>query len=241
MIDWHSHILPALDDGSKSVSESLSMLRFHTEQGIRCVIATPHFYANHDSVSSFLSRRTRSYERLCEGMAEKNTLDFPHVICGAEVQYYLGISRLSDIDRLSLGSSKLLLLEMPMAKWSGYEVREVIELSRTSGLTLVLAHIDRYMPLQKPGVFDEFCENGILMQVNASFFDGLWTRKKALRWLEEGRLHFLGSDCHNLTSRPPKIEAAYAYIRRKFGRDLVENMTAYGYRMLGLNGEYCGG
>jgi protein-tyrosine phosphatase len=241
MIDWHSHILPAMDDGSKSVSESLAMLRFHKEQGITCVIATPHFNANQDTVGSFLSRRTRSYEKLCEGMAEKNALDFPHVVCGAEVQYYLGISRLSDIDRLSLGSSKLLLLEMPMAKWSGYEVREVIELSRTSGLTLVLAHIDRYMPLQKPGIFDEFCENGILMQVNASFFDGLWTRKKAFRWLEEGRLHFLGSDCHNLTSRPPKIEAAYAYIRRKFGRDLVENMTAYGYRMLGLNGEYCGG
>lgn len=231
MIDWHSHVLPAMDDGSKNVAESLSMLRSHKEQGINCVIATPHFYANEDSIDSFLKRRAQSYETLCREMTE----DLPSVICGAEVLYYPGISKLTELDRLTIGSTKLLLLEMPMAKWSGYEVREVIKLSRTSGLTTVLAHIDRYMPLQKGEVFDEMIENGILMQVNASYFGAFMTRRRAFRWLDEGRLHFLGSDCHNMTSRPPKIQSAYEHIRHKFGSELVENMTAYGYRMLGVN------
>ena len=228
MIDWHSHILPSMDDGSKNVAESLSMLRSLQEQGISCVVATPHFYANEDSIDSFLKRRTHAYDKLSSEMTE----DLPRIVCGAEVQYYPGISKLAGIEQLTIGKTNLLLLEMPMARWSGYEVREVIEFSRTCGLTTVLAHIDRYMPLQKAGVFDELSENGILMQVNASFFDGRMTRKKAFRWLEAGRLHFLGSDCHNLTSRPPKIGSAYEHIRRKFGENLMESMTAYGYRML---------
>ena len=54
MIDWHSHVLPALDDGSRSVDESLALLRMLSEQGVDTVIATPHFYADRESLSSFL-------------------------------------------------------------------------------------------------------------------------------------------------------------------------------------------
>ena len=53
MIDWHSHVLPALDDGSRSVDESLALLKMLSEQGVDTVIATPHFYADRESLSSF--------------------------------------------------------------------------------------------------------------------------------------------------------------------------------------------
>ena len=57
MIDWHSHILPKIDDGSRSLEETLELLKMLKSQGINTVIATPHFYADDESVESFLSRR----------------------------------------------------------------------------------------------------------------------------------------------------------------------------------------
>ena len=64
MIDWHSHVLPALDDGSHSIAQSLEMLTMLKEQGVDTVIATPHFYANDESVEKFLERRERSARAL---------------------------------------------------------------------------------------------------------------------------------------------------------------------------------
>ena len=64
MIDWHSHILPAMDDGSRDAEESRLMPELLKAQGIQTVVATPHFYANEESVETFLQRRHDSYERL---------------------------------------------------------------------------------------------------------------------------------------------------------------------------------
>ena len=57
MIDFHTHILPKMDDGSKSTEESIAMLKMQAEQGIRWVVATPHFYAEPESPQDFLQRR----------------------------------------------------------------------------------------------------------------------------------------------------------------------------------------
>ena len=64
MIDWHSHVLPQLDDGSRSLEESVAMLEALKCQGVDTVIATPHFYANEESVEAFLERRKKSHDLL---------------------------------------------------------------------------------------------------------------------------------------------------------------------------------
>ena len=63
MIDFHTHILPNVDDGSKGVEESTLMLTRLFEQGVNKVIATPHFYANDESVDEFLLRRNAAFEK----------------------------------------------------------------------------------------------------------------------------------------------------------------------------------
>jgi len=65
------------------------------------------------------------------------------------------------------------------------------------------------------------------MQANAGLFRGLFNKKKAFSLLENGSLHFLGSDCHNLTSRLPDIGNAYSEIEKKFGTDFVKFMTDF--------------
>ena len=166
MIDWHSHVLPLMDDGSKSVDESLSILKMQTEQGVNTVIATPHFYANDESVDSFLERRKESYEKLLASFDEES----PKILLGAEVAYYSGISRLENLSSLCIEGTRLLLLEMPFSKWTDYVIKEICELALQGRVVIILAHIERYLGLQGIKVFEELLEYGVIMQVNANFF-----------------------------------------------------------------------
>ena len=227
MIDWHSHILPGMDDGSKSVEESISMLRLQAAQGVETVVATPHFYANDESVADFISRRTKALEDLKAQLPE----DAPELRLGAEVKYYQGISRMEDLKQLRIQGSKLLLLEMPMCAWTEYMVRELVELSGKGGVILVLAHVERYLHLQKQSVWDRLADSGILMQINGSFLTGFASRRKALALLGCGMVQFLGSDCHDLTVRPPQLSRAFEVIRKKLGDDYLNQMNQFGYSL----------
>lgn len=228
MIDWHSHVLPSMDDGSQSVDESVAMLNMLREQGADCVLATPHFYANEESVSSFLQRRMSAYALLSQHFTDEH----PRVLCGAEVRYYPGIAKMEELDALSIEETRILLLEMPMVKWTEYTVKELIELSVTRRLTIIMAHIERYLALQGMNVFERLRENGLLMQVNASLFERIGSRHKGLKLLSSGMVQFIGSDCHNLTTRAPSLGTAYAYIERKLGTDFIEWMNDFGYRAI---------
>lgn len=229
MIDWHSHILPLMDDGSRSVDESVSMLNLMSDQGVSHVIATPHFYANVDSIESFLSRRRSSLEALNEHMKKTH----PLILCGAEVKYYPGIAKFKDLSLLTIEDTRILLLEMPMIRWTEYTVNELIELSSTRGLTVVLAHIERYFGSQSLQVFHRLRENDIYMQVNASYFNRILSRRKALSLLDAGLIQFLGSDAHNMTDRVPNLGSAYKVIKNRFGENFVKQMNEFGSRHLG--------
>ena len=100
IIDFHSHILPKVDDGSRSVEESIAMLRKAAEQGINHVIATPHFYANHHTMEQFLQRRRDAYDALTQAVAADDTL--PQLILGAEVKLFEGLSQIDDLDQLTI-------------------------------------------------------------------------------------------------------------------------------------------
>lgn len=231
MIDWHSHILPGMDDGSRDVDESLALLAMQKEQGISTVIATPHFYANNESVSSFLRRRRESYERLSATLPE----GLPNIRLGAEISYYEGISRLEGLEDLRIEGTRLLLMEMPMACWSEYSIRELSELSARSGIQLVLAHVERYMSLQKPGTVERLLDCGIINQVNASFFVAFSSRRKAISLIKRGIVHLVGSDCHSIKFRPPHIGEAYSRISKKLGTDFLSQMEELGEMLIAEN------
>lgn len=231
MIDWHSHVLPKMDDGSRNVDESLQMLELLKKQAVKTVVATPHFYANEETVDEFLSRRSKANEELCSAMGESGI----RLACGAEVRYYPGIGRMQDLSKLAIEGTNLLLLEMPMGKWTEATVNELTKLSATCGLRIVMAHIDRYLGFIDLKTVNRLCENGLMIQVNASFFERIGTRRKALKMLDLGLIHFIGSDCHNLTTRPPKVCSAYELVSKRFGEDFLSQMTEFGNRMLGGN------
>lgn len=223
MTDFHSHILPKMDDGSRSVEESLAMLNALSEQGVSRVMATPHFYANDESVADFINRRQNSLESLMS-LKPSGT---PEILAGAEVRYYEGISRLSELKSLCIDGTRLLLLEMQERKWTEYTLRELADISSGGKVTLVLAHVERYIGFQRPDTFYRLLENGILMQMNASFVNGFFTKRKAIRMLRNNEVHFFGSDCHNMDTRPPDIGSAFKTIQNKLGCDFAEGFKNY--------------
>lgn len=225
MTDFHSHLLPGIDDGSDSVGTSLSMLKSWKDQGITRIAATPHFYAEQTNPARFLSDRQSAYERLTEAMA-RNGIE-AELLLGAEVRYFNGISTADALDDLCLNGTRLLLLEMPFDSiWTEHMLREVAEIPRR-GVIPVAAHIERYLSIQPRRLVRQFLELDILIQSNAEFFLSRRTAKTALRMLADGRIHFLGSDAHNSTERPPNLGPAFTLIRQRLGRQTLERLSAY--------------
>ena len=231
MIDWHSHILPNMDDGSKSLDESLKLLELLSSQDVDTVVATPHFYAENERLDSFLARRTESLDRLRSGLGSESRIPAPSVISGAEVRYYKGISRLEGLEKLKVERSRLLLLEMPFERWSDYVLKEVEEISRSGIVSVLLAHIDRYYGFVDLSVFDRLRQNGVDLQINAEAFDSFFDRAKAYKMIRSGLARFLGSDCHNLDTRAPKIGIAFDYIRKKAGKEFLYGMNKFGHSL----------
>lgn len=220
VIDFHSHILPGIDDGSKNVEESLQMLRMMAKQGITHVVATPHFYPQYDTPEHFLKRRTEAEAALREVMAGEN--DLPKLSVGAEVYYFRGISDSDAIKELTVDRKRCILIEMPTAPWTETMYQELEALSVKRGLTPVIAHLDRYIgPFRTHGIPKRLATLPVLIQANAEFFLERSTSAMALRMLKKGEIHLLGSDCHNMKSRKPNLGDALEWIRRKLGKDIV--------------------
>ncbi len=228
MLDFHAHILPRVDDGSQSVDESVQMLERMQAQGIGRVVATPHFYANDESVDAFLKRRSAAWEKI-EGCLQNS----PEVLLGAEVRYYEGISRMDGLKKLCVRNSRLLLLEMPFRPWSEYAVREVVDIACQSNIIPVIAHVERYLFLQKKGVAERLLQSGALFQVNSSFLTGWKQRRRAINMFKNGQIHFIGSDCHNLTDRPPNAAEAFSLLEKKLGSAFVNALSDYEHGLLG--------
>lgn len=222
MIDLHSHVLPGIDDGSKNVEESLAMLWASARQGIGYVAATPHFYPMENSPEQFLERRRAAAEQLRAVWQP----GLPRLLLGAEVYYFTGISQSIEIETLCLGGT--LLLEMPFCPWTNRMLAEAIALREQRRLNVVLAHIERYFRWQPKELWEKLLNRGLLMQCNASFFVDWKTRRRAQKLLAMGRIHLLGSDAHNMTSRPPRMGEARSSIGEAGWRTLEQNA----YRLL---------
>ena len=171
VIDFHSHILPGIDDGSRNVETSIGMLRMCKEHGVDTMIATPHFYADSNTVERFIDSRQKAYDKI---MAEN--MDIPQIIMGAEVAFFAGISRAEKTDALKVEGTDIMLLEMPFVTWSDSVVQEVRDLIEKRHFHIILAHIERFLqiPGNKPYV-RQILELPVTVQVT-----NLWLGREVL-------------------------------------------------------------
>lgn len=211
MIDFHTHILPAVDDGAKTVYESIEMLVAERKQGIGHVFLTPRYCAAEETPSEFVQRRDASFQKLTASISEnERVLSYmPKLYLGAEVSFFPGMSDCDQLRQLALGDTGCILVEPPMTFWTESVLDELEAVGTNLGLVPVIAHAEEYFAIMKNQKLPERLQNRkILNQVNASFFLGEETKTLAVSMLENDAIHLMGSGCCNAGQKKPNLGIA---------------------------------
>ena len=188
LVDFHSHILPGADHGSSSVETSIQQLTLAKNASVSRIIATPHFYPHKHDIEKFLVRRNNAYDSL---VCAISGVDYPDIALGAEVLVCDGIDRLMGVERLCIGASRTILLELPFSDFSSRYVEGAYNL-KSQGIDVILAHADRYNPKD----IYEMLDIGAKIQLNATALLDLFIPKHIKSWLNDGVVVALGSDIH---------------------------------------------
>lgn len=229
VIDTHCHILPCIDDGSKSVDESLEMLHMMGAEGTGVAVATPHFYAKHKDIGRFLEDRQKSYEALKARLDE----NCPDIVLGAEVAFFFDISKAKDLEKLCIEGTKTLLLELPTrTSWGDYEFSEIQNIVLNRGLDVVIAHYERYKDSQgKNPYYGNLLSLPVYIQISADEFGGLFRGKESLGLFRSGKAQLLGSDAHNTGDRAPCLGKGRKYLGSKIGQSKLDEIDELGNRL----------
>lgn len=223
LTETHCHILPEMDDGSKSVDMSLEMIERLKAQGAQNIILTPHFYSDSISLNDFLAKRERSFRLLEDALPENS----PALHLSAEVFISQYLFNYENLDELCIGNSRYVLIEHRFSCDFGKDTFDrLTNLDYDYKIKPVLAHIERYEALMSDEeLLKDYIGMGCLTQVNIKAFADLpkKQRKKLFKYLEHGLIHLIGSDCHNLERRPPDYQDGIKEIVKKYGTKPIED------------------
>lgn len=191
--DWHSHILPGVDDGVMAMSDSLEILRRYEELGISRVWLTPHVMEDFPNTPGKLQERFEELQDAYKGNIElhlgsENMLDS------------LFEERLEKNEFQPIGSKGSHLLVETSYVNPPYAMEEMIDRAQRLGYTLILAHPERYRYMEESD-YRKWKEMGLLFQSNLISFVGGYgeTACRKAEWLlKEGMVDLLGSDIHRL-------------------------------------------
>lgn len=240
VIDFHSHVLPGMDDGSRDVETSLEMLRISRSQGVDVIVATPHFYASRDRVDRFVRRREQVFGTLTQELDSLNA-PAPRVLLGGEVAFFSGISRAEELSALTIQGTKALLLEMPFRPWTQSDLDEVSQLIYNRGFEVILAHLERYFPFRENGPYiQQLLSMRLYVQVNTEDLLDWRKRGKLLRMIKYRQVQLLGSDCHSLHRRPPNLGQGRAVIQKRLGESSLRYIDRNGEWILSEGAVYAG-
>ena len=224
LFDIHCHIIPGVDDGASDTKEALAMLRAEYEQGVRTIIATPHF--RRGMFETPREEIIRQFE-LLKREAMKDQLG---------IELYLGCEYHANMEILkylrngmasTMAGSRFVLTEFSGRDDKSY-IRGRLAALTACGCRPIIAHLERYDCLRKDISFiEELVEMGSYVQINAGSIigeSGFFMKSFCKKLLKADLVHFVGTDAHNMKYRPPKIKEAYSYIAKKMGQDRADTI-----------------
>lgn len=212
--DMHSHILPNMDDGAKSIDESVLLLNSLKDQGVNNICLTPHFYTHKESCDNFLRRRQECFELLKPFVPEGMT-----VTLGAEVFLTDFFFHNEFNPNLCYSGTKFLLVELnydcTFTDGDGFDYLE--KLLERYGVIPVIAHIERYRNLFKNnGLLYELKQMGVMYQINAVSFNDRSLCRRLIKLMKNGYIDFIGTDAHSFTRNSPEnYSIAYDIFSKK--------------------------
>ena len=233
MIDFHAHIIPDIDDGAKDAQQSVDMLRVLFSQGIRKVVATPHFYAGQQTVESFCLLREEKLSVLKQAIEGLSEEELPKIAVGSEVLFFPTIYSFENLSSLCIKGTDYLVIEMPQMKWSQSIFDSIHRLISNRGIIPIIAHADRFIPYGN-GVkeLEKLKSLGAFIQINSDFFEGFFNRRKAVLFAKKNLIDVLGSDCHNMDERRPEIMNALSLLGESVGRSFIKKIEEKSEKIL---------
>ena len=232
MVDFHSHILPRVDDGSRSFNESTEMLREALAVGFDKVISTSHYAtAVYESPEK---ERIDLFNKL------KDISNIPELYLGSEIYITYNIAELvSESKASTINNTNYLLIEIPLRERYPKFRDTILEL-QDKGYKLILAHPERYKLVQENyEILDELADIGVLFQSNYGSILGIYgnsAKKTVKKMLKDGYVSLLGTDVHFPKSIYPKVPKAIKKISKYVDEDELYALTTENAERI-LNGE----
>ena len=233
MIDFHSHILPEVDDGSGSYEETIEMLKEAQKAGFETIISTSHYAVNCFEAPEY--KRKNIIEDL---NLEEN---LPNIILGSEIFLtYNIIDLLKDFKASTINGTQYVLIELPLRQQFN-NLKTVINNLKENDYLPIIAHPERYLYIQNnfKNLY-ELKEMGVLFQCNYGSILGKYGFKAKLvmkKMLKEGFVSVLGSDAHRKNSIYTQIPKAISKIQRYVSQEELEDITKFNADKI-LSGEY---
>ncbi len=225
MIDIHHHLLFDLDDGSRSLEMSVDMAAMAVEDGITHIVCTPHANERFAYQPEVIRERLNAVEEvlLARGIGP--------LALGIGCDFHLMYENVEDAlhrpNRYTINQKNYLLVEFPDYSISPNTNETLYDL-RLSGMTPIITHPERNPILSKqPERMGEWLSTGSLVQITAASLHGRFGQvaQKTCHWLlERNWVHFIATDAHNLTSRPPQMRAAYDSVAEKYGEETAQRL-----------------
>jgi len=223
MLDIHSHILPGLDDGAKTIVSTLEMLSIAITDGTKKIVATPHYCSGYFETP---------YDKVCEYVKELNAmlirkhLDI-EVIAGQEV--YLDKFTLDNLENNvigTIGKSNYMLVEFPINNFNEDDIALIYEL-KLQGIKPIVAHPERYeYVIENLAIINKLIDEKCLFQINSGSLTGVYGKKvknTAENLIKNGVCNFVGSDAHSQNKRKPQTLEAMEIIK-KLNNDVYINI-----------------
>src|ERR1700722_15689359 len=219
MIDIHHHLLWGMDDGAANVETSVAMARIAATEGITHVVCSPHANGTYAYEPRVIAEKIGELQRLLDREAIAIKL-------GRGCDFHMSYENIEeakvDPAKFSINGLGYLLVEIPDYGISR-GLTEIFYQLQLAGLTPLLTHPERNPTWQRdPERLEDWLRGGVLIQITAGSVLGRMGKRAermAHDLLSDRWVHFLATDAHNTTSRPPKMKQAYDLVAEKYGPD----------------------
>jgi protein-tyrosine phosphatase len=229
MVDIHSHIISGIDDGSKSETMSLEMLKISESCGVKAIVATPHFMKGRFNCEY---ADVKVEVNKLKALAKENNIEID-IYTGQEVYYSRNLaSYYTDHLIGTINDTKYMLIELPMLDFNLDEVIDSIYELQIRDITPIIAHAERYKPfIKKSSLINRLIDEGYLFQLNTGSLTGQFgkdVKKTAELYLQNGIYSFIGSDGHRSKGRNTDISD----FKNLIDQETLEEFKENSYKML---------
>lgn len=225
-VDIHCHIVPHIDDGARSSTQALRMIDIAYKNGIRAMIATPHYEVG--KYDNNIDEIQKQFSKI-KDLALKKFRDFK-LYLGNEIFYSYGVvNNLEEGKIFTLADSKYVLVEFSPNDKYKYISESLYELVN-NGYIPVLAHAERYEEVMEDiDNVERLVDAGVYIQINAHTIAGKYghgIRRRVMKMIKNDLVHFIGTDTHSDGHRSPDLEECIKYLNKKTDEETVVRLLS---------------